>query len=372
MKWVFWMSVAVIGYTYIGYVAWLWLRARFRPRPIQRAPYFPQITVLMVVRNEERNLSAKIENLSSLDYPSDKIEFVVVSDGSTDKTSEILTRISDPRFQTLLLPETSGKASGLNQGLQIARGDIIVFTDARQQIEPKACRLLMENFADPVVGCASGELMLGHPNAGEVAQGMGLYWRIEKAIRELESDSGSVIGATGALYAVRRALLVPIPPDTILDDVFLPMEVVRQGHRVVFDGRARAWDTPNLGGKKEFARKVRTLGGNYQLLEIAPWLLTSRNPVRFEFVSHKLLRLAIPFALAAALLASFVVPQPVYRLAMFLQLLFYSLSVLGLMPLKRGPLARVTDAALVFVVLNSAALVAFMNFVTGRRTVWVR
>jgi hypothetical protein len=127
-----------------------------------------------------------------------------------------------------------------------------------------------------------------------------------------------------------------------------------------------------LGGKKEFARKVRTLGGNYQLLEIAPWLLTSRNPVRFEFVSHKLLRLAIPFALAAALLASFVVPQPVYRLAMFLQLLFYSLSVLGLMPLKRGPLARVTDAALVFVVLNSAALVAFMNFVTGRRTVWVR
>lgn len=372
MKWVFWISVAVIGYTYVGYVGWLWLRARFRPRPIYRAPYVPQISVLMVVRNEERNLPAKIENLTSLHYPPNKIEFIVVSDGSSDKTPEILSQISDPRFRVLVLPESCGKAAGLNQELEIAKGEIIVFTDARQQIEPDAFRLLMENFADPLVGCASGELMLGHPHAGEVSQGMGLYWRIEKTIRDLESASGSVIGATGALYAARRALLRAIPPDTILDDVYLPMEIVRQGHRVVFDGRARAWDSPNLGGKREFARKVRTLSGNYQLLEIAPWLLTAKNPVRFEFVSHKLLRLAIPFALAAAFIASFVVPQPLYRLAMLLQFLFYFLSVLGLIPLKRGPLARISDAALVFVVLNSAALVAFMNFVTGRRAVWVR
>src|SRR5207247_9241227 len=143
----------------------------------------------------------------------------------------------------------------------------------------------VEDFAVPAVGCVSGELMLGEPDSGESAQGMGLYWRIEKQIREMESASGSVIGATGAIYAVRRSLLAPIPPETILDDVYIPMNVVRQGSRVIFDPRARAWDLPHLGTGREFARKVRTLSGNYQLLQLAPWMLTSANPVRFEFVS---------------------------------------------------------------------------------------
>jgi hypothetical protein len=230
----------------------------------------------------------------------------------------------------------------------------------------------MENFADPQVGCVSGALMLGDPESGEGRKGMGLYWRIEKKIRELESDSGSVVGATGALYAVRRELLVPLFEGTILDDVFIPMQVVRQKKRVVFDLRARAWDDPDLGAEREFARKVRTLGGNYQLVQMAPWLLKSENPVRFEFVSHKLLRLVAPFALTAILIASLVLSGPVYRSALALQAVFYGLSLLAALHLSRGPLARMSDAALTFVVLNSAAAVAFVNFVTGRKTVWIR
>ena len=213
--------------------------------------------------------------------------------------------------------------------------------------------------------------MLRNPGAGEAAKGLGLYWSIEKKIRELESASGSVVGASGALYAVRRELLVPLPPETILDDVYLPMQVVRQGARVVFEPRARAWDAPNLGTGREFARKVRTLSGNYQLVQLAPWLLSSANPIRFEFVCHKLLRLMVPFALAFALCASTFVPGTIYRVALVVQVAFYGLSLLAMARLK-GPLARAADVAFTFVVLNTAAVVAFVNFVTGRRAVWIR
>jgi hypothetical protein len=230
----------------------------------------------------------------------------------------------------------------------------------------------MESFADPEVGCVSGALMLGYPDSGEAAKGMGMYWRIEKTIRELESESASVVGATGAIYAVRRELLASVPEGTVLDDVYIPMQVVRQGKRVVFEARARAWDAPDLGKDREFARKVRTLGGNYQLLQLAPWLLSAENPVRFEFISHKLLRLLVPFALATLLLASLVLPGPFYRSVLALQAAFYGLSLLAVLRLSRGPLASMADAALTFVTLNGAAAMAFVNFMTGRKPVWMR
>jgi hypothetical protein len=234
--------------------------------------------------------------------------------------------------------------------------------------------MLVENFSDPAVGAASGELMLGDPSLGETGKGMGLYWRIEKKIRELESASGSVVGATGAIYCARRSLLAssPLPEGTILDDVLLPMQIVRKGSRVIFDSRARAWDSPDLGDGREFARKVRTLSGNYQLLQLAPWLLTSEDSIRFEFISHKLSRLAVPFALLAMLTASLFLSTPFYRIALVLQLAFYALSIAALAGMKIGPLSRVADPARTFLVLNSAAVIAFINFVTGRKAIWVR
>jgi cellulose synthase/poly-beta-1,6-N-acetylglucosamine synthase-like glycosyltransferase len=193
-------------------------------------------------------------------------------------------------------------------------------------------------------------------------------------IRELESSSGSVAGATGAIYCARRSLLgaSPLPDGTILDDVLLPMQIVREGRRVIFDSRARAWDLPDLGDEREFSRKVRTLSGNYQLLQLAPWLLSSENPIRFEFLSHKLSRLAVPFALVALLVSSIFLSQPFYRAALVLQLAFYVLSLAALVGVRVGPLSRVADPARTFVVLNSAALVAFVNFVVGRKAVWIR
>jgi cellulose synthase/poly-beta-1,6-N-acetylglucosamine synthase-like glycosyltransferase len=373
MKVAFWAATVVIAYTYLGYAGWLWLRSRWAPWPIQRGSYVPAVSIVMVVRNEAQWLERKLKNLASLKYPENLREILVVSDGSSDGTNDILSSYANRiNLRVFLKEESHGKAVGLNDALAAAQGDIVLFTDARQMIESGALELLVENFADPAVGCVSGELMLGDPTSGEAARGMGLYWQIEKKVREWESASGSVVGATGALYAVRRDLLVAIPPDTILDDVYIPMQVVRQGARVIFDPRARAWDLPDLGKSREFNRKVRTLSGNYQLLQLAPWLLNKENPIRFEFLSHKLIRLIAPFALLIALLTSCFLPGPIYRLALILQLAVYGLSLLAMMQVAKGPLAKMADVAYTFVVLNTAAAVAFANFVTGRKTIWVR
>jgi cellulose synthase/poly-beta-1,6-N-acetylglucosamine synthase-like glycosyltransferase len=370
VTWVFWVSVAAVVYTYAGYLGYLQLRAIFGKKPVQAAPIEPTISVVMVVRNEELAIERKLKNLLDLEYPGDRKQIVVVSDGSSDGTNQVLS--SYPQIVSLVAVESQGKAAGLNRAIAACTGEIVLFTDVRQRIERSALRTLVKNFADPQVGCVSGELMLGDPELGEASQGMGLYWRIEKRVRELESQTGSVVGATGAIYAARRALLNPIPEGLILDDVLIPMNVVRQGSRVLFEPDARAWDAPNLGESREFQRKVRTLTGNYQLLQVAPWLLSGKNPIRFEFVSHKLMRLVAPFALLAALVSSAFLRAPFYRVALALQAVFYALSIAGWLGVKVGPLARLGDAAYTFVVLNTAAIVAFANVVMGRKAVWTR
>jgi len=372
MKWVFWLAAGLIAYTYVGYACWLRLRMLWRSRPVQRGSSTPLVSIAMVVRNEQQILEMKLQNLLGLDYPADRCQIIVVSDGSTDRTEEILRAYGhDARMHVVLNQLAQGKASGLNDAIELAQGEIVVFTDARQTIEPGAVRLLAENFADPDVGCASGELMLGDATRGESSQGLGLYWRMEKRVRKLEAATGSVVGATGALYAVRRELLTEVPVGTILDDVYIPLQVVRQGQRVVFEPRARAWDSPDLGDGREFARKVRTLSGNYQLVQLAPWVLSCRNPLLFEFVSHKLLRLVMPFALAITLVTSLWLPGFFYRAVLTLQLAFYGLGLMALVRFsKTGLLGRAADAAGTFVLLNLAAVVAFATFVVGSKAAW--
>lgn len=373
MKVAFWASALLVAYTFVGYGCWLMVCQLWRRVPVRRERYTPAVSVIMVVRNEEQTLECKLANLRALDYPADRLQIIVVSDGSTDGTEAILRKHArDERIQVVLNQLPNGKASGLNNALELADGEIVVFTDARQRIEDDAVRLLVENFADPDVGCASGELMLGDNANGESNRGMGLYWQVEKQVRGLEAATGSVVGATGALYAARRELLTNLPPGTILDDVLIPMQVARRGKRVVFDDRARAWDSADLGAGREFQRKVRTLTGNYQLLQLEPWLLTGENPLRFRFVSHKLLRLLVPFALATMLVTSLLIPEPAYRVAFCLQLFFYALSLLALTDAHLGPLARIANAALTLIVLNTAAVVAFANFLSGRKGVWAR
>jgi len=321
----------------------------------------------MSVRNEEKTLPAKLDNLRRLDYPRNRVQIIIVSDGSSDGTVRIL-REHDYMLQPIVLEPARGKAAALNEAAKWATGEILVFTDARQLIDSDAVSELTACFGDPKVGGVSGELIL-EGDSDSPSNALGTYWKIEKLVRKLESESGSVIGATGALYAIRRSLYKEIPPATILDDVVIPMNIVRQGNRIVFQASAIARDRLFTEKGKEFSRKVRTLTGNYQLLWLEPWLLSPANPVLWRYVSHKLLRLLCPWLLILMVIASGMSVGPIYQVAFAMQVALYSLAVFGaLFPFARR--FRLVSATNTFVMLNAAAALAFYNFVTGKNVVW--
>ena len=369
MKMVFWLCVVLVAYTYVGYGVLLWIVSRLRGRPVLRTHNTPNVSIIMAVRNEAVNLPAKLNNLRLLTYPSERLQVIVVSDGSTDRTPEILNENASWVIP-VIVGEARGKAYALNQAVKRATGEILVFLDARQFIESNAVIELVKCFADPNVGAVSGELMLECRPEGDSINSVGGYWKMEKVIRKLESASGSVVGVTGAIYAIRRDLYSDVPAGTILDDLFVPMHIARMGKRVVFQSSAIARDRIFHEPGKEFSRKVRTLTGNYQLIRLAPWLLTTSNPLLFRFVSHKLLRLLIPFLLIAILITSALLTGWGYRAILLLQVVFYTLAAIGRMhPNMRR--FRLVSIPTTFVMLNTAAALAFYNFVVGRNSVWV-
>lgn len=360
----FWSSAAVVAYTCVIYPLVIAVLARFRARPIQRAAGVDRsVSVLLAAWNEEKRIAGRLQELIGLlDAGELDGEVVLVADGCTDDTVRIARGLADDRIRVVELPQRLGKAVALAEGAKEARGDILILADVRQTWDADAVRLLLENFADPAVGAVSGELMI--ESAPGVLAGVGLYWRFEKWMRRQESALHSTVGVTGAIAAVRRELFRPAPAGTILDDVWWPLLVTLQGYRVVFDGRAQAFDRlPDKVGD-EFQRKVRTLAGNFQLFWRLPLAaLPGYSPVAFQFVSHKLLRLALPWALLAMLVSSYVLGGPLYETLFLFQGLGYALAVVGLIP----PVAarvRLAAAGASFLILNAAAFCAFWIWVT--------
>ena len=372
MKAIFWFSAAFLLFTYVGYPIGVYFSARVRARPVRKAPNLPSVTLVLAARNEEKNIERKLRNIALLDYPERRLDVIVVSDGSTDRTNSILTASENPRLRRLILPEYQGKAAALNFALSQAQGEIVVFSDARQTIARDALQNLVANFADPAVGCVSGQLRMGSACGPTNLDGIGWYWEGEKRIRYWESVSGSTIGATGAFFAIRRDLFSPLPQGTILDDVYIPLYIAQLGRRVVFDPRAVVWDEPAAALQHEFRRKVRTLAGNYQLLRLAPWVLSRSNPLRFRFVCHKLLRLVAPLTLLMLFVSALWIRAGWYELALVGQIVFYMLAGLRPVMARAGWLARIASIPLAFVVLNAAAVMAFFYTVTGRKLVWTR
>jgi len=328
----------------------------------------------MAVHNGVTLLGEKISHLLSLDYPT--MEVIVVSDGSYDGTDEILDEVADPRFVPIICSEHRGKAVAINQGIQRATGDILVFVDLRPQLEPRALRELVSNFADPNVGCAAGQLFLrtnDHDSGTSAVSN--LYWRYEQWVRKCEALVGSPVGVYGGFFAVRRGLATPLPEGLILDDMYQPLCVVRQGYRSVLDESARAWDVWPKTSVGEFKRKVRTLAGNYQLLQKAPWLLGRENPLLFQLISHKLLRLITPFLFLVLFLANcgLHATQPYFAM-LAMQSMFYGLAVIGLLwdiPI----VSRFAGPASGFILLNWAAIVALFTFLFRPHSLldlWVR
>ncbi len=334
-KVLFWTAAAVAAYVYAGYPILLAAWSRIRPRSTKKSfAGLPGVSIVLAARNEEAHLGRRLQNLLALDYPADRRQIIVVSDGSTDRTASVAAAFG-PTVEVVRQP-ANGKASALNAGVARARHEILVFADARQRFANDAVRQLAANFADDRVGAVSGELVLDAEQVSgaaieSIGEGVGLYWRYEKWLRRGESLIASTLGVTGAVYAMRRSCWQPLPPGTILDDVLAPMRAVLGGLRVIFDGSAVAYDRA-ADTQAESRRKVRTLAGNYQLLWLEPRLLLPIvNPVWVQFVSHKLGRLLVPYALLVCLVASAMLAgtSVIYAVAFAGQLVLGLLAVYG-------------------------------------------
>ncbi|MGA2908868.1 MAG: glycosyltransferase family 2 protein [Terracidiphilus sp.] len=367
MRLVFWLSLAGILYTYLGYPLAMGLLAHLRPRRRQAAPITPSVSIVLAVHNGISLLSHKLQHLIDLDYPNIK-EIIVVSDGSTDGTAEFLASQQHPRLKAISLPMHVGKAAALNAGVAQATADILLFVDIRPEIAEGAIAHLVSSFADPQVGCVAGELSLrqdAHDAASAAVSSM--YWRYEQWIRKSEALFDSPVGVYGGFYAIRRQLATPLPVGIILDDMFQPLSIIRQGYRSVLDPQARGFDTWPQKFENEFHRKIRTLAGNFQLFQLAPWTLTPRNRVLFQLVSHKVLRLIVPYLFILLIISSMILGLQSLFYAVFatLQIAILCAAIASLR--YRIPLLhRIAAPASALLVLNAAAICAFYKFLFTR------
>jgi len=368
----FYASAAFILYTYIVYPLVIVVWGSLFPKRVEKRYQPLPVSVVLAAKNEEINIRTRIENLLSQDYPPELIEIIVVSDGSTDRTVSLAEQFGDDRVKVIAIPDPVGKAGALNAGVRESSHDVVVFADARQRFGENVFAELIAMFADEGVGAVSGELVIESGVGSEVHEGVGMYWRYEKLIRRMESEVESTVGATGSIYAIRKGLYVPLEENTLLDDFLVPMRIVLQGFRVIFVRSARAYDIASATAAQEFARKVRTLAGNFQAVAFEPRLINPiRNRIWVQFLSHKLARLAVPYFCMVALVASALSTTPELRVLFFLQVIFYATGLLNLTPVGKSKLGAITRISWTFIVLNAAAVMGFWVFVTGRhRTVW--
>ncbi|HWE52010.1 MAG TPA: glycosyltransferase family 2 protein [Bryobacteraceae bacterium] len=363
----FFLLAAILFYIVAGYPVLLaWLAARF-PSPVIKGDTRRTVSFIIAVHNGERFLAAKLQSILGLDYPRELMQIIVVSDGSTDRTGEIAASFADSGVLLLVVPR-AGKPQALNMAIPQATGEILVLTDVRQVLEPESVRRLVACFEDPKVGAASGDLIIRNSSvAGE--QTVGMYWRYERWIRKNLGQVDSIFGATGPFYAIRRSLAVTIPPDSLLDDMYLPLSAFHRGYRLVVEESARAIDYPT-GIGTEFGRKVRTLAGNFQILGHYPWLLTPRNRMLFHYLSYKVARLGLPWIVVLIGVDSFWLPRPWNLAALIPQAGFYICAAIdGWIP-QGSAVKRITSLARTVVSLLAASVVAMRIFFVPPRDLW--
>jgi glycosyltransferase involved in cell wall biosynthesis len=358
MKFLFWASLVVVLYAYVGYPILVDLASRMRRRADAQASggdELPSLTVIIPAHNEESWIGRKIENTLALDYPRDLMQILVASDGSTDKTVEIARQISAQGVEVVDLPDHAGKMATINRVMAQARGEIVILTDATALLERDALGRVIPHFADGGVGCVSGD-RLCITSDSSASEGEGLYWRYESWIRRSESRYHSCLGAYGQLYAVRR-FLFPFIPGTS-DDFYVPMNILLStGARTVFEPRARVRIPAAATLKREFWRKVRTHAALlWELPRLSQGLIPWKSPIWWEFWSHHVLRLFVPWAMVIALCSSVALwsAGPVYRLTLACQILLYSAAVAGLLLLQQGRRWKPTYACFYFLFANIA------------------
>ncbi len=364
---IFAVSTAFILYVLIGYPGLLAIYARLFPKPIHKVLTPVALTVVVPVRNGERWIVRKLQSLLASDYPSNLIRILVASDGSTDSTNALVKEFGDSRISLLELLG-GGKATAVNRALEQVTTDVVVLTDVRQEFHPSAISRLVACFADPSVGVVTGELVIRSGSSQE-EYNTGLYWKYEKWIRRNLNRIDAMLGATGAIYAIRLSLFRPLPPDTLLDDVHLPFVAALQGSRIFFEDSAKAYDYPT-SLQSEFHRKVRTQAGMYQILLRFPRLLWPGNRRFIHFFSHKLGRLLLPVAMLTSLVSSVFLPYPARWIALAPQLAFYAAGLLDSFIPESNPIKRLTAVIRAFLVLVSAAFCAVAVFFLPAQRLW--
>ena len=371
----FWAAAVLLAQTYFLYPLWLLLLARVRPgrtgAPARPADW-PMVSLVVAAHDEAECIGEKLKNSVTLDYPADRLEVLIGSDGSTDGTDAIVAGQLDPRIRLSAAPR-AGKTSVLNRCIPQARGEIVVLSDANTRIEPGALKALVRHFEDADVGAVCGRLQLYNPTRAEYEESA--YWKYESWLKALEGTQGAVVGANGGLYALRRDLFSRVPPSTIVDDFVIPLRLLDEGYEVLYEPAALAWEETTEDYGREFGRRARIAAGNFQSLGLVPGLLSPfRGFPAFAFWSHKVLRWFAPALMLVALAANLLLlGQPFYRLTLAAQLGFYALAWLGSLSVGPSLLRRIAGVAYYFVTMNLAIVVGFWRFLrNSQAAAWER
>jgi cellulose synthase/poly-beta-1,6-N-acetylglucosamine synthase-like glycosyltransferase len=367
----FWVALVGIAYPYLGYAPLIWLIARFRQDPYLMSDRLPTVTVLVAAYNEEDVIARKILNSLALDYPREKLEILVVTDGCTDETDAVIRRYEGDGVRLLSRSQRQGKVNALNAAIPLAKGEIVVCSDANAFFDPQNLKLLVRHFGDPRVALVAGEKRI-REDGKAVSAGEGLYWRYESFLKRLDSSVSTALGATGEIFAIRRDRFEPLPVDAVIEDFVLSMRYVMQGLRVVYEPAAVSWEDASPSFGEEFKRKVRIIAGGWQsVVWLWPLLSPRYGLVAFQYVSHRVLRwMVVPFLLPFAFLANLMLAgEPLYALMLALQVSLYGAAAIGYHLQQRGIRWKLFYIPFYFVFLNVAAVLGAYRYLTGRQPV---
>jgi cellulose synthase/poly-beta-1,6-N-acetylglucosamine synthase-like glycosyltransferase len=368
----FWVGVVWIAYVYVGYPLILWLLGLVRTvGPEIRADHRPSVSVLIAAWNEERDIAWKLTETLSWDYPADRFEVLVASDGSEDRTDEIVRGMTDARLTFVRMEQRGGKSAALNRLAQLARGEILFFTDANSHIEPGALRRIARHFADPRVGCVTGEMHYrDEREESAVSEGTRVYWGYEALIKQMESRIGSVLVCVGSVFAIRTALFEPLHPE-VANDLELPLRIGRTGRWLRYEPTVRSVERPAQTGREEFSRQRRIVAQG----ALALWRLRAQlTPLRaWQFISRKVLRwlTAVPLVLLLVSTAA-LAPRSPFGLLLVPQVAFWALALVGYILARAGVRpGRLFSLPFYVVLVAFAGVMGVIDACTGRRfRVW--
>lgn len=365
MELLFWICAFVFAYAYFIYPLIISFSASKKVaenKPVIEVEDLPEVTVVMCVHNGEGQISSRLDNILDSNYPEDKLKVIVVSDGSTDNTIEEINAYGIDNITIIKSESNVGKASALNLAYPYIKSDFVAFCDVRQTFCEEAIYELVSSFTDESVGAVTGNLIIRN-DEDNLESDPGLYWKYEKWIRDNEGKVRSLVGVTGAIYMARTKLLpVALPEHTILDDMYVPLNIVKAGYHVKMSNEAFAYDVSSATIKEEFHRKVRTLAGNFQLMKILPWVNSIRNPLLIQWFSHKIARLMVPYALIGIALSSLLLEGLFYQLALIGQAGLYSYALLSYLAIKADKKLPLGGVLVNFITLNYAAFLAGWKF----------